>query len=302
MVENAASPRVIRIAVAGAAGLVVIHLIIIAATRSNPELGGRLSNLMLSLAAGLAAAALFQAARRSVSAGWRVYGAWLAVSLAMMTVALGDVLAALPGSGLTGWIVEGVFFGSYLLLVAGLLLLPASGLELTETVTVLLDIGIVLIAGGCLLGVLVINPILARSSADLSSQVLAALYPLLDFGLFAAFTLLIFRHSWGPGQRPVIILAAAIGILILTDTVYAVQNLHGAYQEGHWLDIGWTLSSVLAGLAGSLQRPHPPVTRRYLTWTTYLPYVSVTLLGGLMLWDQPDKSAVDHPILEWGFV
>lgn len=44
------------------------------------------------------------------------------------------------------------------------------------------------------------------------------------------------------------------------------------------------------------------VTRRYLTWTTYLPYVSVTLLGGLMLWDQPDKSAVDHPILEWGFV
>ncbi|MBP7693199.1 MAG: PAS domain-containing protein, partial [Anaerolineales bacterium] len=278
--------------------VVVIHLIIIAATRSNPELGGWLSNLMLSLAGGLAAAALFQAARRSASAGWRVYWAWLALGLAMAVVALGDMLALIPSPNPASFLAEGLFLGSYVLLVIGLLLFPAAGLAPTETVTMLLDMGIVLIAGGGLLGVLVIDPILARSPADILSQVPAALYPLLDFGLFTAFTLLIFRHNWEPGQRAVMVLAVAISMLIVTDVLYALQVVHGIYQEGNWLDVGWTLSLALVGLAGSLQRPHPPAGRRYLTWTTYLPYVWVALLGGLMLWGQPNELAFR---LEWGF-
>ncbi|HWE62094.1 MAG TPA: diguanylate cyclase, partial [Chloroflexota bacterium] len=116
-----------------------------------------------------------------------------------------------------------------------------------------------------------------------------------DLVLIACLLLLGSRVN-DPAVRPVVaLLTCALGVIVLTDTVYDYQTLHGGYSTGGLLDLGWPLGYMLVALsgyalrrawaAGALPRPadQAPAGLPRL-WSSLLPAALVPAVGILLLY------------------
>ncbi|MDX6593479.1 MAG: hypothetical protein QOJ13_2675, partial [Gaiellales bacterium] len=88
------------------------------------------------------------------------------------------------------------------------------------------------------------------------------------------------RDGWEIGRRFGLLLAG-IAILVVTNSVYAADNLHGGYAVGDWYDMGWA-TAVLLMSAASWQ-PHSVSgeghTARQLTMPIVFALVALSVLG-----------------------
>lgn len=300
-----------REACLAAAGLVLVNVALIAGTYPDAWLRTAANSAFTILVTGLAALSLWRAARRTASAGRRAYWAWLCLAGGALAASLGSsawgVGEVALGASPAGQAPELLFLLAYGLIAAGVLLLPAARFRGLAALRSALDLGLVLVAGGLLLWVLVVGPTLARTTADPVTQALALLYPALDFMLWIGFLQLIFRQTWSRDQAPLALIAVSLATLIAADIGYALQTLHGTYRTGGWIDLGWTISFALVGLAGVLQAeqgpaPHPAFPAAPATWTQAAPYPWVVAVGGLLLATNFLDLHIEHHVLEVGFV
>jgi signal transduction histidine kinase len=109
-----------------------------------------------------------------------------------------------------------------------------------------LDSAIVLVAAGTVLWFLLMRPLAEDTSLSLAGRFLSAAFPAVDALLLVALAQLLVS-----GVRSFALDAIALGIAVLfvTDVVYGLATLNGAYVEGGLLDIGWMVSTTCFGAA-----------------------------------------------------
>ena len=104
-------------------------------------------------------------------------------------------------------------------------------------------------AGGVVIAVLVIEPLLAASETTGLELTVAALYPLMDVLLLGVIAVLIVHVQGRPGALWLVALGLAGNLA--ADVAFAHQNLQGGYQPGGLIDVGWLLCFASFSVAPS---------------------------------------------------
>ena len=272
------------------AGLTVIFFaLILFLLRDDPDKSTAFSDLVLIPINGIAALILFYAARSSYKQNKKFYWAWLIFSLATLSFALGDAIWAYEEAILgidPFYSIANIFFLAYYpLFLLGIFSLPSQKFSVRERSKMILDFGIVMIAGTIMFWDYIIGPVIQESAnLDLPTLIIYIFYPLGDMILLFSVLEILYRKIYGNEKRPLLFLAAGLTALIITDSIFLRQSWLDTYVGGGLLDLGWAISYVLIGLAGMAQADEMAknslnkiATRqlRYgeLTWIIYLPYI-----------------------------
>jgi len=141
---------------------------------------------------------------------------------------------------------DGLYIAFYPLQAAGLLLLIRSRTR-GRDVASLLDALVIAVGFGLPAWLYLVAPYTNDPAQSGSSVLVSMAYPAMDVLLLAVAA----RLLVGNGARPraFSLMVASIFCLILTDSVYGVVELNGAYATGNWLDAGWMVSYLLWGAA-----------------------------------------------------
>jgi PAS domain S-box-containing protein len=283
-----------------AALVVLAHLAIITLVQS-PDLRIALDDMLFPLANGLSAGGLLYA-WRSETSDRQVRAAWGLLALAQLFYALGDVIWAVIEAGLRQNPFPSLADGPYLLFypvfLIGILLLPPAYISRSDRLKMLLDTGVVMIAGIMLFWNLLIAPTIASATEeDLLVQTISVAYPVMDLVLLFALIQLLFRRLSSPGQGPLLLLTLSTAAMIVTDVLFMLQSLNGTYQAARLLDTGWLLNYIFAGLAGvlyantRLQEPASP-ERGYVkyAWPLYIPYLCAGGAYLLLIWSHDNPQ------------
>ncbi len=283
-----------------AAGILVGGLLLLWFTPSGrPQ--QVLANSLNPLVDLLSVAALILAARTSSRVSSRLGWVWAIFALSVSCLAAGDITWGILAIGFNvppeSTAVNLLYFAAYPLFLLGALMIPSRRLTTIEWLRRFLDIAIVMLAASLifwnyLIGVLASSPMSTTQVAPF----LTLAYPIGDLVLLWVVVFLIYRQDICSNPRPLMLLGAGGLILAATHVVYSYQMLVNSYQSGSFLDIGWTLATILAGLAGVLQRDtisadpgdqetlpaHRRQRFRLSIWMSFFPYVWI-LLAYLLL-------------------
>jgi PAS domain S-box-containing protein len=204
----------------------------------------------------LATAGLWWAARRCASYSRGLSLAWGLFAAANVSWLVGDVVWAVleVGLGLSPFpsIADVFYFLYYPLFIAGALLIPMVRLTKSQWLKLSLDMGIVALATMLIFWYFWIGPLVKTEATDFLTTALSVAYPVADFLLLVALFVVLSRKSETQAQGPIWLLAAGIGLQVVTDAVFGYQSTAGTYAAG-LLDMGWVAAIFLAGLAGVLQ-------------------------------------------------
>jgi diguanylate cyclase len=182
--------------------------------------------------------------------------AWYWMAAGQLSWVLGDALYSwyqdVAGTSPFPSPADALYLVAYPLIVVGLVVLIRArkrGLDVAG----LIDSGIVTVALGLLSWVVLAGPIARDGGQSLIARVIGVAYPAADIVLLA----FLVRLLVGPGARTLAfrLLTAAMGLLLVADTAYAVINANSSYQGGV-VDLVWLASYVLWGTAAL----HPSMT------------------------------------------
>ncbi|MFL5589307.1 MAG: hypothetical protein ACJ8DI_16890 [Ktedonobacteraceae bacterium] len=213
------------------------------------------------------------------------------------------------------------FLGSFPLVLLALLLLPTQPLPASMRSRIVLNSLIIMVTMTTFSWYFILGPTILEGDYTLLGQLISAAYPLATLVLIFCLLLLVIR-SHDPTIQPVaLVLGLAFIIIVLTDSVYNVQQLHDAYYTGTLLDVGWPLGYMLVGLgARALRlvmatRPLPPdsapnapetseekpvqLISRSLFWQSLLPFL---FLPAMMVLLDHIISTYKGTILEEGVI
>lgn len=258
----------------------------------------------LILSSALAAAAMFYTAYHSAG---RSRWAWIVFAAAILFNTIGELLWAaievlLSASPfLSGADVGYLIF--YPLFALGIFLLPEEPFTSREKFKFLLDAAIVIISVTLVFWVLLIAPLIISTKVfDLEFAVSLA-YILMDLLLFFALVELLFRKLDSREQGPILLLALSIAVMILSDTIFFIQVQEGTFISGSLLDIGWSSSCLLMGLAAILQTNTPQLDRSKMSiaaessrasWTHNLPFLGIGAVFLLFVWGQDFLRLINY--------
>ncbi|HOT06558.1 MAG: hybrid sensory histidine kinase BarA [Methanosaeta sp. PtaB.Bin039] len=263
----------------------------------------------------IATICLFYAALKSKETGRRVFIGWLLLATAEMMFAVGDILWAYYDLWLQeepfATVADVPYLSFYPVFLLGILLLPSVPLTPGERIKTMLDTSVVMIGATLFFWTLLIAPTIASATQeDMLTQVLAVAYPVVDLVLFFALIQLLFTRIRSWEQGPFLLLALGSAIMILTDSIYMNRVLNETYEVGGLLDVGWTASYMIFGLAGILQieigatlDPAAQVPSRrseQFTWPIYLPYICAVAAYALLVISHNYSLPVSFNVLSWG--
>ena len=205
---------------------------------------------------------------------------WMLFAAAQVSFVIGDLLyyvfdAEFPSVG------DLFYLAVYPLLVAGLLMLIRDRTPWKDRAS-LLDASIITVGVGLLAWVFLIDPYTRLSGLGQLERVMSIAYPLMDVLLLAVAA----RLAVGSGIRTVSFYLIGTGIvgLLATDAAYAYFELHGGYQLGSLLDIGWLAYYLLWGTAALLpgmwrMGEQSPESGPTLTGRRLVPLAAATLIA-----------------------
>src|SRR5207237_1095342 len=123
------------------------------------------------------------------------------------------------------------------------------------------------------------------------AKIIGTAYPLGDVVLLASLVLLAIQVRGVSLHPGVIWLSVGLAIIVLTDSVYDYQSLHGTYVNGTLLDVGWSLGYMIVALGAYCLRHSVDLESEHETdaappqlgqlWTSLLPYALVPLVVAL---------------------
>ena len=231
---------------------------------------------------------LFYAASRSGAYMRRMALAWGFIASAYLCAGISNGiwvwLNAQQGFVAFPSLADVVFLGIYPLFLGGVLLLPAKRLTVSEWLATALDMTIVMIAAGLLYWHYLVAPTATVvSNQNLFIQLLALGPPVGDLLLLWGLLVLLYQRTSLQHVGPLFVLAGALVLAIVADSLYAMRAILGTYDSGGLLNITWVLASLLYGTAGLWQAhsagspmPTPAsnqvVSTRAHHWLPYIPY------------------------------
>ncbi|MBX3014942.1 MAG: PAS domain S-box protein [Caldilineaceae bacterium] len=204
------------------------------------------------------------------------------------------------------------YLTAYPFSVAGILLMPTYRLTMRERLLTLLDMTIIFTIALSMLWAYAIGPTIAIAEEQpLSLQLVLFAAPIGDILLCASLIFLLYYQAGQLHTGPLLLLALALGIALVADTVYAHQVLMEEYQRAAWLDIGWVVASLFYGIAGFWQAactkhlspiaaPIAAPSRKapcYNAYLVYLPYLCILLAYLFMNLDTASWATAD--MLPW---
>ena len=208
-----------------------------------------------------AAGALFYAAWRVKSSGGplarKLALAWLVLGIAEACTGIADtlwmvfdlVLHTQPSPSAAD-VFYLLYYGFFL---AGVLLLPAVKKEGFDWLKTFLDILILLLSAFLFALTFIIGPVLASGAPDTLTLAVGLAYPTGDMMLIGALLMILYRPARSVAGLTVLLLAASVAVMIIFDLIYLYLSIEGLYQAGAWIDLGYSLSNLLMGLAGVSQ-------------------------------------------------
>ncbi|MBN1170842.1 MAG: GGDEF domain-containing protein, partial [Micromonosporaceae bacterium] len=174
---------------------------------------------------------------------------WLLLAVSQLVYACADIsfyiAHYLIGSTAFPSLPDALYLGHYPLAVAGLILLirrRAPGCDLP----CLVDAAMLAVAAGLVLWLVLIGP-QSRAEMTLIAKVTTVAYPVMDLALLAVGLRLVL----GPGRRSAsfFLLCGYLAAILTADTLYSLQQLHGNYLVGNYLDLLWLTGNLLLGAA-----------------------------------------------------
>ncbi len=147
-----------------------------------------------------------------------------------------------------------VYLSLYPSLLLGILFLPARRLPRAVRARVLLDGLMIMAAIVTFSWYFIVGPTVLQSGVSSLGGIVGAAYPLCDLVLIAC--LLLLSHHLGDRhiRAAIVLLVCALSVIVVTDSIYDIQQLHSAYATGELLDVGWPLGYMLLGLAARALR------------------------------------------------
>jgi diguanylate cyclase len=103
-------------------------------------------------------------------------------------------------------------------------------------------------AVGALAAAVIFEPVREHTGGSFSTVVVNLAYPLADL-LLAGFLVLGLATAGWRLERGRMLIAAALALLLVCDSIWLIQVTAGTYEQGTLLTAGWPLSMVLMGLA-----------------------------------------------------
>jgi diguanylate cyclase (GGDEF)-like protein len=243
----------------------------------------------------LAALLLFTAAKITYRRSKHLSIAWGVIALSLLFYTLGDgywaILELVFGREPFPSLADGFYLAYYPAFLIGVFLMQEKLTRRREWANKVIDAGIVILAASLGYWNFLIGPTIQTNiGLPFLEQAILLAYPTGDLVLFLALLVIIYNHSHEQDETSILLLAGSLLVIIITDSAYSYQSLLGTYASGGFLDLGWIVSMLLAGLAGASQlvsaisiknKKRLPAADWILTWlrehNLYLPYI---WLGG----------------------
>jgi signal transduction histidine kinase len=207
-----------------------------------------------------AATACFQATRRrgGIGRAWTraMRRAWWLIGLSALTMGLGDAIwmwyqVVMNVESPFPSVADFAYLASMPLLAAGVLAFPVAPSERAARLRTLMD-GL-LIAGSLLLisWATVLGPVYRQEDISPLERAVGIAYPLGDVAIVTIALALLIRRR-GRKLAPLWLVAAAVGVLAASDTLFLYLSEMGEYGEANLIDVGWPLAYLLLLLASLL--------------------------------------------------
>jgi two-component system sensor histidine kinase/response regulator len=168
----------------------------------------------------------------------------------------------------------------------------------------LIDTGVVVTVAALFSWIFVIAPQIHAPGQALLTHLTSIAYPIGDFAMFSV-AMWLFIGS-GRRTRSFYFLISALMLLFATDTIYVLQQIHGTYHTGNFLDAMWIGYYLLLGWAGldpsmhDLAIPSPAKNRE----RGFGQYAGLALAGvavpTLLLIEQGRNTPYAFPVLAAG--
>jgi signal transduction histidine kinase len=143
------------------------------------------------------------------------------------------------------------YLGSYPFVLLAILLLPRRPLLAQARVGILLDSLIIMVGVVTFSWYFVLGPTILYGADTLAGRIIGMAYPLATLVLIFCLWRLMARSYDREIQPVVLLLALALIVIVITDSVYDYLELHNLYATGGLLDVGWPLGYMLVGLSAS---------------------------------------------------
>ncbi|MDO8869943.1 MAG: histidine kinase dimerization/phosphoacceptor domain -containing protein [Methanobacteriaceae archaeon] len=298
--------------------ILIIFTITILFFRNDTYIKSAFSDIITPLINLLAVISLLYAAKLSKVYGKRVYLAWLILGIGQLFFTLGDISWGYIELYLNQspiFSISDIFYLAYYpLFVLGIFLLPRAHFNRLDLSKIVLDILVVGITTAMLLWTFLIVPLFTNVEGNLPSAYLFLSYVILDFMLLFALLDLIYSRINSIKENTLFLLAAGVFFQIISDIFFIYQTIHGTFESGSLIDIGWISGFLLIGLAGILQinasiqkRNGNPDKSKNKTkeavirpeWTSYLPFIWIILAYLTFAWSYHQKQLTNLETVIW---
>jgi PAS domain S-box-containing protein len=243
-------------------GLYAVWLAFRTDSRVPRVLVGSLALVPPGLFASAAALSLaFRLRGRRAARHARLRRAWTFVGLAMLMLALGDLILAfyklfLRMEAPLPALADPVSLVAYPLAFVGLLSFPLPPRGRFGRLRLLLDLTITAGAITVLGWMAVVRPILDATAARPTEIFWAAILPTADLALLLILLNIFVISEPGELRSALGFVSAGLATFVVTDLTYNVLALQGQFQAGGPLDLGWMVGAGLIGLGALFQQEH----------------------------------------------
>lgn len=194
--------------------------------------------------------------RRTRHSPVRHSGTWAAplLGLGVLGFALGQMIWTIYEQVLheqtpfPSWADAG-FLSAYPFLLIGILVLPAGRMALVSRSRTLLDGLMIMVAAIAFSWYFVLGPTMETGGESTFAKIVGTAYPASDLVLIASVLLLAARARASSLQPIARLLGLGLSVIIVTDSLFDYETLHGTYDTGRLFDVGWPLGYMLVGLA-----------------------------------------------------
>ncbi len=145
------------------------------------------------------------------------------------------------------------YLATYILVFAGMILLPTARLGRYEHTIFWLDLSIVMVSAWMLVWYFIVIPAATASSSDLLSQILAAIYPIVDLLMLAGIPAILLRRPPAHIRAALVIFIPGIISYFIADVLFAITTQNGTYATGSFIDFLWPLGLMLFSLSATRQ-------------------------------------------------
>lgn len=186
----------------------------------------------------------------------RTRRSWQFIALGLICFAIGDALYLVLELSIGIHfpdIPDFLYLAFYPLMFIGLMTIPTQLSDPAQRKTWKLDIMIIMTGFGAILWYFIVAPKAASAGEGWSAQLVAGAYPAMDVLLLASIASLLFRKSEINTRQSLYLLALGVGIYVVADIAYAALVLQNSYISGSWVDMIWTISYFIIGVAALRQ-------------------------------------------------